>query len=172
MFWLNFIFKLIKTLHSKEEPHNIALGFALGSIIGLTPLLSLHNLLVFCIILVLNVSIPAAFFGIFCFGCFAYFFDPQFHSLGYYLLVEVEALQPVWTYLYNIPIAPLTKFYNTVVLGSLVAALVAFFPVYWIFKQLVRLYKSKMADKVDKFKIMQIIKGNKIFQMYQKIRLQ
>src|SRR5690606_33146185 len=101
MFWLNFIFKLIKTLHSKEEPHNIALGFALGSIIGLTPLLSLHNLLVFCIILVLNVSIPAAFFGIFCFGCFAYFFDPQFHSLGYYLLVEVEALQPVWTYLYN-----------------------------------------------------------------------
>ena len=37
MFGLNVIFKLIKIFHSKEEPHHIALGFALGSIIRLTP---------------------------------------------------------------------------------------------------------------------------------------
>lgn len=172
MFWLDFIFKLIKTLHSKEDPHNIAMGFALGSIIGLTPLMSLHNLFVFLLVLVFNVSIPAAFFGIFFFSCFAYVFDPQFHNLGYYLLVKVEFLKPIWTYLYNIPFAPLTKFYNTVVLGSLVVSLVTFFPVYLAFMQIVKLYQAKMAAKVDKFKIMQIIKGNKIFQMYQKIKLQ
>ncbi len=172
MFWLKFISKLIKTLQSKEDPHNIAMGFALGSIIGLTPFWSLHNLLVFVLILIFNVSIPTALFGIFFFSCFAYFFDPQFHNLGYFLLVKIEFLKPIWTYLYNIPIAPLTKFYNTVVLGSLVVSLATFFPVYWGFKQIVKLYQSKMADKVNKFKIMQIIKANKFFQMYQKIKLQ
>lgn len=172
MFWLNFIFKFIKTLHSKEDPHNIAMGFALGSIIGLAPFLTLQNVFIFILILIFNVSIGAAFFGIFFFGCFAYLFDPQFHSLGYFLLVKLESLKPIWTYLYNIPIAPLSKFYNTVVLGSLVVSLITFFPVYFIFKKLVKVYQSKIADKVNKFKIMQIIKGNKVFQMYQKIKLQ
>ena len=172
MFWLNFIFKLLKALHSSEEPRHIAAGFALGSIIGLTPALSLHNLIVFLLILILNVSIPAAFFGIFCFSCFAYFFDAQFHSLGYWLLVELEFLKPFWTYLYNIPIAPLTKFYNTVVLGSLVTSLILLFPVYWSFKQLVKFYQANLAAKVKQLKIIQILKGNNLYQMYQKIKFQ
>ena len=172
MFGLNFIFKLIKIFHSKEEPHNIALGFALGSIIGLTPFRSLHNLLVFILILLLDVSIPAALFGIFFFSCFAHLCDPLFHNLGYFLLVEVKFLEPVWTYLYNIPVAPLTKFYNTVVLGSLVISLAAFFPVYLGFKQMVKLYQAKVADKANKLKIVQILKANKIFQMYRKIKMQ
>src|SRR5690554_4258710 len=135
LFLLNFIFKLIKTLRSKGEPHNIAMGFALGTIIGLTPSLALHNLIVFILVLIFNISLPAALFAVFFFSCFAHFFDPLFHSMGYFLLVKTEPLQPVWTYLYNIPIAPLTRFYNTVVLGSLVASLALFFPVYWGFKQ-------------------------------------
>src|SRR5690554_7900846 len=147
------------------------MGFALGAIIGLTPSPALHNLIVFILILIRNVSIPAAFFAIFLFSFFSHFLDPLFHGLGYFLLVEIEFLQPVWTYLYNIPIAPLTRFYNTVVLGSLVVSLATFFPVYWGFKQIVKLYRVKMADKVNRFKIMQIIKANKIFQMYQKIKL-
>ncbi|MGE5607161.1 MAG: TIGR03546 family protein [Bacteroidota bacterium] len=172
MLWLNLIFKLIKTLHSGEEPHHIAAGFALGSIIGLAPFLTLQNVLVFIVILIFNVSIPAAFFGIFCFGCFAYFFDAQFHNLGYYLLVQLDALKPLWTYLYNIPITPLTKFYNTVVLGSFVTSLVLLFPIYYGFKQIVIFYQTKLAARVDKLKIMQIIKGNNLYQIYQKIKLQ
>lgn len=172
MFWLNFIFKLIKTLHSGEEPHHMAAGFALGSIIGLTPFLSLHNLFVFIIILTLNVSISAAFFGIFFFGCFSYMFDAQFHDLGYFLLVKVEFLKPIWTYLYNIPIAPLSRFYNTVVLGSLMVSLITLFPVYWGFKQVVKCYRANFAAKVDQLKIMKIIQGNNLYQIYQKIKLQ
>ena len=171
MFLLNYLFKFIKALQSKGEPHNIAMGFALGTIIGLTPSRALHNLIVFILILIGNVSIPAAFFAIFLFSCFAHFLDPLFHSLGYFLLVKIEFLQPFWTYLYNIPIAPLTRFYNTVVLGSLVASLTIFFPVYWVFKQIVILYRGKMADKVSRFKIMQIIKANKLFQMYQRVKI-
>ena len=158
MVLMKFCSKLFKTLHSKEDPHNIALGFALGSIIGLTPFFSLHNFFVMILILALNVSISSAFFG-------ALFFS-------YFLLVDVPWLQSFWTYLYNIPIAPLTKFYNTVVLGSLVVSLTTFSLVYFGFKQIVTFYRAKMASKVNNLKIMQIMKANKFFQMYQKIKLQ
>lgn len=120
---LNFLIKLVSILHSGKEPRHLAGGFALGTILGLTPLLSLQNALVICLILLLDVSISGALFGMALFAAFAYLLDPLFNQLGYFLLVNVEFLRPFWAYLYNVPIAPLTKFYNTVVLGSLVSAL-------------------------------------------------
>lgn len=172
MLWFNFITKLIRVLHSGEEPRHLAAGFALGAIIGLTPFLSLHNLLIFCLIFLLNVSIPAATFGIFCFECFAYLFDPLFHDLGYFLLARADFLKPVWTYLYNIPIAPLTRFNNTVVLGSLITGLALIFPNYLWFKKVVELYREHFAQRVDQFKIMRFIKGSGWYQTYQKIKLE
>jgi len=170
MFWLNFVSKLIGILHSGKDPRHLAAGFALGSIIGLTPFNSLHNVLVFLLILLLNVNISAAFFGIFVFSGFAFIFDPQFHSLGYFILVKMDYLKPCWTYLYNIPLAPLSRFYNTVVLGSLIVSLVLFFPIYFGFKHGVILYQRNLADKVNRLKIVQIIQGSNLFQLYNKIK--
>lgn len=170
MFWLNLFIKIVKVLHSDESPRALAFGFALGSIIGLTPLLSAHNGIIFILILVLNVSVSAALFGVFLFSAFAYFFDPLFHSFGYYCLVNLEFLKPLWTFLYNIPVAPLFRFNNTVVLGSLIASLITFLPVYFGFQKAVNWYKLHLREKVEQFKIMKMIKANGIYQLYQKIR--
>lgn len=170
MFWLNLIVKIIRTLHSDESPRALAMGFALGSIIGLTPFLSAHNLIVFILIFIFNVSIGAAMFGIFFFGAFAYFFDPLFHDLGYFLLVNLEFLKPFWTYLYNIPVAPLFRLNNTVVLGSLVLSLITFLPIYFGFQKVVGLYKLHLREKVEQLKIVKMIKANGIVQLYSKIK--
>ncbi len=170
MFFVNLLARLISILHSGEEPRHLAGGFALGSIIGLTPLMSLHNLIIACLVLLLNVSISSALFAMVIFGAIGHFLDPLFHRLGYYLLVEVPALQPVWTHLYNVPIAPLTKFYNTVVLGSLVASLVLFWPTYAGFKSVVKLYRRHVAARVDQWRIMKLIKANTIVGWYNKVK--
>jgi len=170
VFWLKFLSKFITLLHSENEPRHLAAGFALGAIIGLTPMMSLHNLAVFLIILLFDTSIPAAFFAIFLFSGFAYLLDPFFHRLGYYLLVEVEALRPFWTTLYNIPIAPLTRFYNTVVLGSFVIAILGQLPLYFGFKALVKFYRTRYADKIQQLKLVQFIKGSNMVQFYYKIK--
>ena len=47
---LKLIQSLIKTLHSAGTPGQVAAGMALGSALGLTPLLSLHNLVVFSLL--------------------------------------------------------------------------------------------------------------------------
>lgn len=170
MVWLsNLIFRTLKILHSGNEPKHMAGGFALGSIIGLTPALSLQTLLVYCLILLVNVNIGAAFFSIFIFSGFAYLLDPLFHTVGYALLVKAESLTPLWTYLYNVPIAPLTRFYNTVVLGSLVVSLVLLWPIYLAFLKFVVYYRDHWAQRVEKLKVVQWIRANTLFQWYEKV---
>lgn len=170
MILTKLISKLIKILHSDGTAHGIALGFALGAIIGLTPTLSLHNLIIFTIIFILNVSLPAVFLSILIFSGFAYLLDPYFHNLGYYLLVEVAPLKLFWTYLYNLPVAPLFRFYNTVVLGSLVVAVLAQLPLYLCSKYLVIYYRQHLKNTVEQLKIAKIIKGNKLVKLYQKAK--
>src|SRR5688500_5334767 len=60
---LKLVQSLIKTLHSEGTPGQVAAGIALGSVLGLTPLVNVHNLLIAALILVLNVSVGGAMLG-------------------------------------------------------------------------------------------------------------
>jgi len=63
MLLLKLIQSFFKTLHSEGTPGQVAAGLVLGSILGLTPLLSLHNVVVVGLIVILNVWIPGAMPG-------------------------------------------------------------------------------------------------------------
>src|SRR5439155_158816 len=81
-------------------PGQIAAGIALGSILGLTPLVNLHNVIVFGLIVLLNVSLPGAMLGFALFIPVGFLLDPVFDRIGYTLLLETPALTPLWTRLY------------------------------------------------------------------------
>ena len=170
MFWIQFVTNFLKILRAGQTPRQIAGGFALGSIVGLSPSFTLQGLCVWLIILVFDVNLSAAFFAFATFGLIAYIFDPLFHSLGYFLLVDIEGLKGIWTALYNAPIAPLTRFNNTVVLGSLVAALILSFPVYAGMKRFVIAYREHIHARIEKWKIYQILSRNSLVKWYQRIR--
>jgi uncharacterized protein (TIGR03546 family) len=59
----------------------------------------------------------AAFTMAFFFAFIAYIFDPIFHDVGV-MILEMDGLQSTFVTLYNLPIIPFTKFYNTVVMGA------------------------------------------------------
>jgi uncharacterized protein (TIGR03546 family) len=170
MFWLTFVRDFIKILRAGQDPRQIAGGFALGSILGLSPMLTLQGILVWLVILILNVNISAALLALTVCSLFAYIVDPVFHWLGYTLLVDVDVLNGLWTWMYNAPVAPLTRFNNTVVMGSLVVALAAFVPIYLGMQKAVLAYRSHVGAKVEKWKIYQIIKKSALVRWYEKIR--
>ena len=60
---LKLLQSLIKTLHSDGTPGQVAAGMALGAVLGLTPLMNVHNLVILALILVLNVSFGGALLG-------------------------------------------------------------------------------------------------------------
>jgi uncharacterized protein (TIGR03546 family) len=170
MFWLKLIKDFIAIFREGQTPRQVASGFALGSIVGFSPMLTLQGLLVWLVILVLDVNLSAALIAFTLCGLCAYLFDPLFHWLGYQILVNIEGLRSFWITLYNAPIAPLTRFNNTVVMGSLVVALVLALPIYFGFKHLVIAYRKTLGARVEKLKVYQIIKHSTLVQWYTKIR--
>ncbi len=170
MFWLQIVSKFIKILRAGQTPNQIAGGFALGSIVGLSPSFTLQGLFIWLIIFVLDVNLSSAFLALTLFSLFAYLLDPIFHSVGYMLLVEMGNLNPFWTALYNAPIAPLTRFNNTVVLGSLMSAFVLAVPVFYGMKKFVVAYRSHVGARIEKTKIYQVISKSWIVRWYQRVR--
>ncbi len=166
MFILKLLGKLFKALRSGQSPAQLAGGFILGMIIGLTPMTSLHNLVVLVLLIVLNVNLAMAIFSFLIFSAIAFLFDPAFHSLGYWLLVDVDSLHGLWTALYNIPVIALSRFNNTIVLSSLLISLLLCAPFYFLTKKGVVLYREKIDQRIQKLKIVQILKSSKIYGLY------
>lgn len=170
MFWLKILKDFLKIFREGQSPAQVAGGFALGTILGLSPIFTLQGLILWILIALLNVNLGAVFLGLTMFSIIAFIFDPFFHWLGYQVLTQIEWLKEFWTSLYNAPVAPLTNFNNTVVMGSFLCAIVLAVPVYFGMKILVIQYRKHLYSKVEKWKIYKIIKQSSLVRLYAKIR--
>ena len=166
VFIMKFIGGILKELNSKTNPKEIGVGAAFGAIIGLTPFWCLHNLVIVAIMMFINVSSGAAVVFTVIFSFVAFAFDPLANAVGYWLLVDVNALQPFWAKIYNMPFIPLSKFNNTLVLGSLVISLILFYPIYRLTIYGVNEYRARLKTKIEKIKFFQILKATKFVQWY------
>ncbi len=170
MLWFKTIRQVVAIFRDNQDPDEIGAGFALGSIIGLNPTNTLHNYVILLLLFLLKVNKGAALIGMTIFAVIGYLTDPYAHKIGYQLLVEMPSLNPFWTKMYNTPIIPFTRFNNTVVLGSLVIALVLFIPVWLIGKKLIILYRKNLQGKVNKWKVIKILQQAKWYEKYLRIK--
>ncbi|OAN61937.1 TIGR03546 family protein [Balneola sp. EhC07] len=165
---MKYVAKLLKALSSEASPNQLAGGFILGMIIGLTPVLSVHNLLILVLIIILKVNIGMAILAFLIFSGIAYLADPLFHSFGIWIL-ENDGLQDTWTSMYNNELWAITKFYNTVVIGSFISALVLCVPMFPLTKVGVLQYRKHIHEKVMKTKFAKALKGTKLYSVYQTV---
>jgi uncharacterized protein (TIGR03546 family) len=166
MLLLKLLQQLIKTLNSDGTPGQVAAGMALGAALGLTPLVNLHNLAIAGLAMVLNVSMPGFFLGWAVFVPFGFALDPAFDALGRVLLLGTPALRPMWTAWYNTPVVPLTNFSNTIVLGSFVAWLGAFIPLYFALRWAVTRYRSTIYERLKKTRVFKALEASKLYNLY------
>lgn len=162
------IAKVLKILNSEAAPGQISLALCLAMILGLTPLFSLHNLLVLFIALIVRINLSAFLLGWGLFSAIAYLLDPLFHQLGYAVLTA-GALEGLWTELYNIALFRIERFNNTIVMGSLVFSLLAFVPAYLLSNLIIRRYRDHILSWIRATRIMQLFKASKLFSAYQAV---
>lgn len=162
-----YIAKLLKALASEAKPWQLALGFVFGMFLGLTPLFSLHNLLFVILILMLKVNLGMAVLGFGVFSGIAYLLDPVFHQLGKAILTN-EGMRETFTAMYNNEWWALTRFYNTIVMGSLISSLLLSGPMYPFAIWFVGFYRKTILPRVQKLKIVQVLKGTKVYQLYER----
>lgn len=163
---IRLLFKLITLIHSDRDPRQICLGLSLGMILGLTPLLSVHNLAVLLAILLFRVNISAAILSWAFFSLIAFMIDPLFHYIGLTMLTEADSLRGFWTMLYNAPIIPYTRFNNSIVMGSVIVSLLGFYPLYRLCLFMVIRYRETFMERFNQWKIVKIIKASSLYRLY------
>jgi len=163
---LKLVQSLIKTLHSEGTPGQVAAGMALGSVLGLTPLMNVHNLLIAALILVLNVSVGGALLGWALFLPLGFALDPVFDRIGRQLLLETPALEPMWTGWFNSPVLPYTNFNNTIVLGSFVTWLALALPIFFAARYGVARYRATLGERVRRSRFYNAVTASKAYNVY------
>jgi uncharacterized protein (TIGR03546 family) len=166
---LKLLQSIIKTLHSEGTPGQVAAGIALGAALGLTPLMNLHNLIVFALIVILNVSFGGGMLGWALFVPLGFLLDPLFHAIGLSLL-RSQSLRPLWTDVFNTPLVPYTNFNNTVVLGSVVGWLVLAVPIFFAARYGVARYRATIGERVRQSKFYKAITASQVYNWYRLFR--
>ena len=162
------IAKILKVLNSETASGQISLALCFALIAGLTPLYSLHNLVVLLLVLFLRVNLSTFIVGWIFFSGLAYILDPIFHRLGLVLLTA-PSLEALWTSLYNMLIFRLSKFNNSIVMGSVLFSLIFFLPVYFLSNILINKYRDHILAWVRKTRLVQLLKGSKLYQAYEAV---
>jgi uncharacterized protein (TIGR03546 family) len=171
MYWLiKFIQSLVKALNSEGTPGQVAAGIALGSCLGLTPLVNLHNLLIVAVILFFRVSVPGAMLGWFIFTPIGFLLDPAFHAVGTALLVESGPLEGLWAAAYNAPVIALANPTNTIVLGSFVSWLVLAVPIYFLARSGVATYRRTIYERYKDHRVFKALRASKLYNVYNMFR--
>jgi uncharacterized protein (TIGR03546 family) len=170
MLFIRFIQSLVKALNSEGTPGQVAAGIALGAVFGLTPLMNPHNLVLFGLAIILNVSFPGVLLGWAAFVPLGFALDPAFDLLGRALLVNVAPLTPLWTWAYNTPVVALSNFNNTVVLGSFVVWLLSLIPLFFLFRWLVTNYRATVYARLQQTRLFQVVKASKLYNVYTMFR--
>ncbi|MEJ2097582.1 MAG: TIGR03546 family protein [Deltaproteobacteria bacterium] len=165
---IDLIARIVKVLNSETEPSQISLAVCFAMIIGFTPLMSLHNVIILLLVCVLRVNLSAFIVTWGIFSGLAYLLDPLFHKIGLSVL-SAKSLQPLWTSFYNTIWLRLGNFNNTVVMGSLIFSLVLFVPVLLGLNFSIRTYRSRVLDWLKKTRIAQALSASRFYHIYQTV---
>ena len=165
MLILQFLQTMFKALNSDGTPGQVGMGMAIGLCFGLTPLVSLHNLVVLAIAMLTTVSFPGVFLGWAIATPLGFMLDPVFDRIGMALLMQ-DSLAPFFTWVVNTPVVALSRLNNTIVLGSLVSWMLLLVPSYFVFRVLVDRYRAHVLVYVQKLKVVQALQGSKLWDLY------
>lgn len=166
-FILKQIFAFLNLLNSETGTNQIATGIACGLILGFAPVFSLQTALVIFLLFFFRIQIGAAMISAFFFKFVAWILDPIHNWVGMQIL-EMESLRPLFTELYNMPIVPLTRFYNSIVMGSGVVSVMLAVPLFFFARYLVEKYREQVYRRYKQSKFFKVLSATKFYQLYLK----
>lgn len=143
---------LARAFLSQDSPKQLAMGVALGMVVGLVPKGNMTAAVLGIVFFSLRLNLGIGLLTALVFTSIGGLLSPVTHAVGSHLLLA-EGLQPLWTWMYNTPPLPLMAFNNTVVLGSLVLGLALLYPTYRGSLRLIETYQPKIIELVKQYKV-------------------
>lgn len=93
--------------------------------------------------------------------------DPLADRVGQHIL-EAHALRPVFGAMYNMPIVPLTRFNDSVVMGSFLIALIAMVPSFFLFRYAIRCYRVTVVARLKNTRWWKLMQSTAFYKWYVK----
>jgi uncharacterized protein (TIGR03546 family) len=90
---------------------------------------------------------PALFLSLFLFTLATPALDVPSDLLGGFILNQ-PALHGVFTWLYNLPLVPYTRFNDTLVMGGLALGIIAWLPLFFAFRFFLKVYRNTLREKI------------------------
>jgi len=164
---LKQIFSFFHLLNSETGTNQLAAGLACGLILGFSPFLSIQTLVLLILIFFFRIQIGAAFVSAFFFKFVAFLIDPIADQLGRSIL-EASGLRPLFVEMYNMPLVPLTRFNNSIVMGSAAIGVILVIPAFFVFKSLILKYRATVVARFKGTKIWKAFVATKFYGLYNK----
>ena len=162
---LDYFVRLIKLLNSEQSAKQIAGALCLALVIGLTPVYSLHNLIVLFMVLFLRVNIGVFLFFWPLFSLLGLVLSPLANLAGAYLL-EAPMLTPMWEAFYNTLVGRWSNFYYSGVIGGLLISLVLAAFIFPLVLYLLHHYRTRLLKKLEQLYIARIFKASRLWHLY------
>lgn len=164
---LKQLFSFFQLLNSETGTNQLASGLSLGLILGFAPFLSLQTVLVLLLVFFFRIQLGAAFLSAFFFKFIAFIIDPAADVLGRVVL-EAESLRSIFTSLYNLPLVPMTRFNNSIVMGSFIFSLILVIPSFFIFRLMIEKYRATFVARFKQTKLWKAFHATKFYGLYSK----
>jgi len=162
---LTILVKLLKALNSEQSAGQLAIAVSLAAILGFTPLMSLHNIVVILFALWFRVNLTLLVVSYPFFALLGFLLSTFFESVGLSLL-QMPSLIPIWESFFNTLVGRWSNFYYSGVIGSFVISLIVAIILFPIVKTAVVAYREKWMEKFDQFRIVRMLKASKFWQFY------
>ncbi|RUO75266.1 TIGR03546 family protein [Idiomarina seosinensis] len=166
---LTLLAKLLKALNSETSPWALAMAMVLGMFLGLTPLWRVHNLIILFAALIFRVNLTLFLLSFAIFSGIAYLLDPMFHELGLAIL-QAQSWQGIYEAMYATSVGRVSQFYHTLTMGSFVFSLIISPVIALATYFIVVNYRKRIQKALMKFKIVQMVKGSRFWQLYMDLR--
>jgi uncharacterized protein (TIGR03546 family) len=144
---LKWVTKFLAGINANTRPGEIAAGIAFGFLLALQPGMTVFRVLILAIAFMLKINMPALFLSLFLFALPSAALDVPSDLLGGFIL-GLPFLQETFTSLYNMPLVPYTRFNDTLVMGGLALGIIAWLPLFFLFKVLVGIYRNTLREKI------------------------
>ncbi|MEY8215722.1 MAG: TIGR03546 family protein [Colwellia sp.] len=162
---LTLLAKLFSALNSESSIRQIALAIVLGFIVGLSPLLTLHNIVILFFVMLIRIHLGSFILSVGFFSGLSYLLSPFIIMVGEWLLTS-DGLVDLFTVLYQSTLFKLAHWHNTYTLGAFVLGCILAIPLYFFSKVIIEKYRLHIMAFFQKLKIVRALKASKFYRLY------
>jgi uncharacterized protein (TIGR03546 family) len=154
--FVKWIAALIVAVNANSRAGEVAAGISFALLLALIPSGNLLWITLFIITFLLKINLAGELLFLALFKLIAPLTDRLLERLGAFVLSQPFLLDG-FTAAYNLPLLPLSRFNNTIVMGGLVAGVLLWVPVFLLFRQLVIVYRRRLRDKIAGSKLVKAL---------------